>query len=114
MSEADARKWIGRSVSIGDVSSSLEGERLTGCRVTEKEFEARKFFEEGFKIEPSELGLPDAKVRVFEVEHADGLSWDAPGSTIMVGKKLVLTCWDGVYFVLQKNEANKPPPSSPR
>ena len=93
-------------MSIGDVSSSFAGEQLSGCRVTEKEVEARTFFEDGFKIRPSELGFADSKVRVFEVEHSDGQLWDAPGATIMVGKKLVLTCWDGIFFVLQKKGPN--------
>src|SRR4051812_4884533 len=56
MSDDEAKKWIGRSLRMGDVSSSLEGERVTGCRVTEKKFEAQSFFENGFKVCPSELG----------------------------------------------------------
>jgi len=107
MSDDEAKKWVGRSLSIGDVSSSLEGERVTGSRVTEKEFEAQKYFEDGFRIRPSEVGFDDSRVRVFEVQRAGGQDWNAPGATIMVGKKLVLTCWDGAFFVLQRKGPNK-------
>jgi hypothetical protein len=111
MSEDEAKKWIGRSLSIGGVSSALEGERITGCRVTESEFETKEYFEEGFKIAPSQLGFDDPRVRVFEVQCSDGRAWTAPGATIIVGKKQVLTCWDGVFFVLQKRSNS---PASPR
>ena len=58
MSDEDAKKWIGRTMSIGDVSSSLDGERLSGCRVTEKESEAQTFFEDSFRIRPGlEVGF---------------------------------------------------------
>ena len=83
MSEGEAKKWIGRTMSIGNVSTSLDGERLPNCRA-------------------SEVNFTDAKVCQFEVQNADGREWIAPGSTIIVGKNLVLTCWDGVFFVLQK------------
>ena len=107
MSEGDATKWMGRSLSIGDVSMSLKGERLSGCRVSETEVEATRYFADGFKIRPAELGFTDPKVHIFEIHDAGGQLWVAPGATIMVGKKLVLTCWDGVFFVLQKKKPNK-------
>jgi len=106
MSEEEATKWIGRSLSIGDVSSSLDGERVTGCRVTGKRYDAEKFFGDGFRISPSDVGFDDPKVHVFEIRRADGQDWIAPGAIIILGKKQVLTCWDGEFFVLEKKGPN--------
>jgi hypothetical protein len=67
MSESEAKQWIGRSMSIGDVSTSLDGERLSGGHVTEQQFNSEQYFGDDFKILPSALGFADPKVHVVDL-----------------------------------------------
>jgi uncharacterized tellurite resistance protein B-like protein/predicted nucleic-acid-binding protein len=113
MDEEEAKRWIGRSLAIDKVCVSLKGEKKSPNRVSVGEFDAERFFVDAFKIRPAAIGFVDRKVRVYKVQESSGSTWAAPGATIMSGGDLVLTYWDGVFFVLgrQPIQAAAPAPA---
>jgi hypothetical protein len=111
LSEKEAKAWIGRTLKIGTVCQSLEGERISSPKVEYAIHNAQTYFEEGFHIEPSEAGYKEPKVHEYQVQQADGRDWIAPGSTLLViSNTEALTFWDGVFFVLvrKQNFASQP------
>lgn len=95
LSEAEAKAWVGKSLTIGPACMTLEGKTVQPRPVVVEEQKAQAYFD-GFKTTPAAIGCKADKVCVYTVFD------DVGGTLAVTGPNQALTSWDGVFFLLER------------
>jgi hypothetical protein len=102
MSSAQADRWIGKEADYTRAVARFDVARCANASYDRKIVVADRYFLNGFRIRPREVGIDAEWLPIFEVKCGGG-DWLSPGSLLILkSTERLLVAWDGVFFELAR------------